>query len=203
MRLEIASNKAVKYACMNFHYAKAIPLYRLAYSVFNDNNEFCGVIVYGGGVNPKMGAKYNLQQGQYLELVRVALNGKQGSTSKAVSLSIKLIKKNNPQVQLLISYADKGQNHYGTIYQATNWYFVEDMQSSGIDVFYNGKWGHPRGPSELLSKEQYKALPKRIKAGKRKYLYPLNDKWKKYCENIKLPYPKKELERGDGVEPQF
>jgi len=192
MRLEIASNKAVKLACTKYHYAGLVPIYRLAYSVFNSQGEFCGVIVYGGGVNPNMGVRYNLQQGQYLELVRVALNGKQESTSKAVALSIKLIKKNNPHVKLLISYADKGQNHYGTIYQATNWYYVEDIKSSGIDVFYKGKWGHPRGPSGRLSLEEFNKLPRRIKPGKRKYLYPLNEHFKEYCEKIKLPYEKKE-----------
>lgn len=200
MRLEIASNKAVKIACINYHYAKAVPVYRLAYSVFNDDNEFCGVIIYGGGVNPNMGKTYDLVQGQYLELVRVALNGKQGSTSKAVSLSIKLIKKNNPQVKLLISYADKGQNHYGTIYQATNWYFVEDMETSGVEVFYNGKWTHPRTVAKPHINRS--ALPKRIKSGKRKYLYPLNQELKVYCEKHKQPYPKK-LEREDGFEPQL
>ena len=54
MRLEIASNKAIKYACMNFHYAKAVPVNTFGYSVFNDNNEWCGVILYGTGARPNI-----------------------------------------------------------------------------------------------------------------------------------------------------
>lgn len=41
MRLEKASYKAIKYACINFHYAKAVPTYSIGYSVFNNNNEWC------------------------------------------------------------------------------------------------------------------------------------------------------------------
>ena len=190
MRLELASSKAVKFACMQFHYAKAIPVVRLAYSVFNKAGEWCGVITFGGGAGANMGKPYKLNQGQYLELTRMALNGKQESTSKAMSIAIRLIKKNYPQIQLLISYADKGQNHYGTIYQATNWYFVEENESSGVDLFYKGKWVHDRIRG-TMSKSQVDSLPKRKRPGKRKYLYPLNTNMKNLCENIKKPYPKK------------
>ena len=127
MRLEIASNKAIKYACINFHYAKIQPAHCFGYSVFNNNNEWCGCILFGGGAGAYMGKPFGLGFGQYLELNRMALNGKQESTSKAMSIAIKLIKQKNPTVKLLISYADKGQEHIGTIYQATNWYFVEDI----------------------------------------------------------------------------
>lgn len=190
MRLELASSKAVKFACMQFHYAKAIPVVRLAYSVFNKAGEWCGVITFGGGAGANMGKPYKLNQGQYLELTRMALNGKQESTSKAMSIAIRLIKKNYPQIQLLISYADKGQNHYGTIYQATNWYFVDESESSGEEVFYKGRWCHNRMSSQV-SAEYYKSLKKRKKPGKRKYLYPLNTNMKNLCESIKKPYPKK------------
>jgi hypothetical protein len=39
MRLEKASYKAIVYACMNFHYAKSIPVVQSGFSVFNDLNE--------------------------------------------------------------------------------------------------------------------------------------------------------------------
>ena len=47
MRLERASYKAIKYACLNFHYAQAIPVTGIAFSVFNDKNEWCGLITFG------------------------------------------------------------------------------------------------------------------------------------------------------------
>ena len=54
MRLEKASNKAIKFACLNYHYAKAVPTYSIGYSVFNNNNDFCGVVLFGGGASVNM-----------------------------------------------------------------------------------------------------------------------------------------------------
>jgi hypothetical protein len=189
MILKKASHKAIKYACMNFHYAKAIPLTRVGFSVFNSNQEWCGVITFGGGAGSQMGSPYGLVQGQYLELTRMALNGKQESTSKAMSLAIKLVKKYCPTVKLLISYADKGQNHKGIIYQATNWYFVDESESSGEEYFYKGKWVHNR-ISSSLSKEYLSKIEKRKKPGKYKYIYPLDKDLIFLCESLKKDYPK-------------
>jgi len=193
MRLEKASYKAIQYACLNFHYSKSIPSTRAkvnGYSVFNDKNEWCGVIIFSGGASANMGTPYGLKFGQYAELVRMALNGKQESTSKAMAIAMKLFKKNNPLVKLLISYADKGQNHYGTIYQATNWYFVEESESSGKDYFYKGKWRHDR-TLNTYSKEFLSKLETRKRSGKRKYLYPLDKGLISLCKQLAKPYPKK------------
>lgn len=51
MRLAKASAKAVRYACMHFHYAKAVPVNTLGYNVYNDDDEWCGVVLFGSGSN--------------------------------------------------------------------------------------------------------------------------------------------------------
>ena len=191
MRLEIASSKAIKYACLNFHYAKVCPVVGIAFSVFNDKEEWCGVITFGYGASANMGKPYKLNHGQYLELTRMALNSKQESTSKAMSIAMRLIKKLCPTVKLLISYADKGQNHKGIIYQATNWYLVDESESSGFEVWYKGKWVHDRGPN-TLPKEQRKKLTYRKKSGKYKYVYPIDKALVDMCKKLSKPYPKKE-----------
>ena len=56
MRLEKASFNAVKYACMNFHYAKRVPVTRMSYSVFNDIG---AGKAYGYGYGYGYGYKYN------------------------------------------------------------------------------------------------------------------------------------------------
>ena len=52
------------------------------------------------------------------------------SESQAISLGIKWIKQNRPDIQLLVSYAGRKEGNYGYIYQATNWeylgYFISD-----------------------------------------------------------------------------
>jgi hypothetical protein len=191
MKLEIASNKAIKYACLNFHYAKAVPTYSIGYSVF-ENNIWCGVILFGGGASVNMPAKFNLRNGQYLELNRMALNGKQSSTSKVLSIAIKLIKKECPTVRMLFSYADKGQEHKGIIYQATNWYYIENIESSGTEYLLNGIWKHDRGRYNWGV--DFKKLPKRKKAGKHKYIYPLDKTLILLCKSLSKPYPKQAVE---------
>jgi hypothetical protein len=193
MRLEIASYKAIKYACLKFHYAKVCPVVGIAFSVFNKSNEWCGVITFGYGASANMGKPYGLKHGQYLELTRMALNGKQESTSKAMSIAMKLIKKKCTTVRLLISYADKGQNHKGIIYQATNWFFVNESESSGNEVFYKGKWVHDRVPN-ALPKQQRDKLEYRKKSGKYKYIYPLDKSLIPLCQSLAKPYPKQARE---------
>lgn len=146
MRLTKASQKAVRYACLHFHYAKAVPVNTLGYNVYNDNDEWCGVVLFGSGSNNNIGNEYKLKQGQVFELVRVALNGKQSCTSQCVALALKALHKDCPLCRLVVSYADCDQNHLGTIYQATNWFYVGTMMQNEHDSSWiiHGKRYHGR-----------------------------------------------------------
>jgi hypothetical protein len=199
MRLEIASHKAIKYACLNFHYAKAVPNVGLAYNVFNKNNEWCGVICYGIGATNNIAEPYNLKQGEVIELVRMALNGKQDSTTKAMAISLKLIKKNAPNVKLVVSYADSEQGHYGIIYQATNWFYTGFSVDTNLII--NGERKHRRtlgskygtcSAIELRKKglnvEVLKTKPKW------KYIYPVEKSLVPLCKSLSKPYPKQAVE---------
>lgn len=198
MILKKASHKAILYACKNFHYSKSIPVNVFGYSVFNNKNEWCGVILYGKGATPNIGKPYDLKQGQIIELVRVALNGKQESTSKAVSISIKLILKDVKLCKLIISYADIDQSHFGIIYQATNWYYVGECNINKRTGFIiNGKKVHNKSLYGLGKKQNIngaKEIDKNalefISKGKRKYLYPLDKKLIPLCKKLSKPYPK-------------
>jgi len=203
MRLAIATYKAVKYACLHYHYSKSVPMPLCSYSVFNGKGEWCGVIMYSLGANPRLGKPYGLVQGQVCELVRVALNGKQESTSKAVAVSLKLVKKHNPLLQLIISYADCDQEHTGIIYQATNWIYSGKVELDGgtpkIKVL--GKVRHPRSLSSMGWKTNidwirtYKDSRAELvyTKGKHKYLFPLTKEMKVVCNKLLQPYPKKEV----------
>ena len=199
MKLTIASYKAVEYACLKFHYAKTVPIKLIAFNVYNDNNEWCGVIVYGSGANAQISQPYDKWQGQVIELVRVALNGKQECTSKAVALSLKLLHKYCPMVDLVISYADIDQEHYGTIYQATNFIYTgETTVGKKVAFIVNGKRMHKRSiqgkgwkANLLWLRENIDKQAKEfITKGKRKYLYSFDKKLSKRIELLKEEYPK-------------
>jgi hypothetical protein len=207
MRLTRATPQAIRYACLNFHYAKAIPVNVVGYNVYNINEEWCGCILYGSGANNEIGTQYHLPQGGALELVRVALNGKQECTTQAVAMSLKQLHKDVPLCRLVVSYADCDQSHLGTIYQATNWIYVGTMMQNKADGSWivNGKhshgrtissWVKARGGLKGLTLEQF--LHKYydphayafVTKGKRKYLYPLDKKMRKQIEPLSQPYPK-------------
>ncbi len=204
MRLEKASYKAVEYACLNFHYAKRVPAQPMTgFAVFNNKNEWCGVVVFNIGIG-NISKPYNLPNGSVCELVRVALNGKQEQTSKAVSIAVKLFSKINPLCKLLVSYADSDQNHNGIIYQAMNWYFVSSHKTG--DKFINPKTNkeiHSRSHSPTGYNIQFGERKKvlntndliRIKTGvKHKYIYPLDKTLIPLCKSLSKPYPKQAVE---------
>lgn len=194
MRLEKASSKAITYACLKFHYSKAVPYASVGYSVFNDENEWCGVVLFNRG-SRNGGKPYGLVIGEFAELIRVALNGKQGVTTKAVSISIKLFKKHNPMCKLLISYADTGQNHKGVIYQAMNWYYEGEIKPSR--PFFkdeNGKMIHSRTAAKMKEQGKIKhyddGLERVTNTNKHRYIYPLDKSLVPLCQSLAKPYPK-------------
>ena len=196
--LTLANSSAVKYACMNYHYAKRVPISTVAFNVYEDE-EWCGVIVYGYGANPHIAEIYDKWPGQVLELVRVALNGKQKTTSECLALSLKELKKYCPLVDLVVSYADVDQGHVGTIYQATNWIYVGLMnEGSKSDFVIKGKSMHPRSVGakgwkvslEWIRANIDKNATQNITKGKHKYIYPMNKKMRKKAKKLAQEYPK-------------
>lgn len=193
MILKRATTKAIKYACLNFHYAKCVPAVQFAYNVYNSKNEWCGVICFGQGATPNLVKQFGLIQGELLELVRVALNGKQEYTSQAVAMALKQLHKDNPLIKIVVSFADNGQRHLGTIYQATNWIYLGKTILSQKEYLINGKWTHPRTIQDYsLQKRQYikENIPSRKISDKFKYIFVFNKRLRKQYLKQALPYPK-------------
>jgi len=180
MRLELASRKAVKYAVENWHYTKSVPNVGLAFAVFNNKKEFCGVICYGVGATANIARPYGLQQGQVVELLRVALNGKQEQTSKAVAQSLRLLKKKSPSVKLD---------------QATNWIYTGFSTDSNLVI--DGQRKHRRTISSKYgtsSVEKIRSLGHSVEVirtrPKWKYIYALNSADRQKYQHLSKPYPR-------------
>lgn len=202
MRLSIATREAVNFACHNFHYSGSMPIVKYAFNVFNDSGEWCGVIVYGSGANNHIASPYDLWQGEVLELVRVAINGKQETTSQCVAASLKELHRIDPIVKMVVSYADIDQNHVGTIYQATNWIYEGVVNRNTRSAFIihgvktHPKTCHSRGWVQSLPWLREYIDPDAdvfITRGKHKYLYPFDKKIRRRLLPLSKPYPKAEL----------
>lgn len=189
MRLEKASKEAMKYACKHFHYSKSIPDCPFGYSVF-ENDKWCGCVLYGRGANNNLAKEFGLKQGEVIELVRMALNGKQSCTSKVLALSLKLVKKDCPLAKIIVSYADTEQGHTGIIYQATNWiYLGASICNTGYAIDpRDGKVKHTR----ILNSKygSIKGFKYVSKPPKHKYMYCIDKSLKDKYTKKKKTYPK-------------
>lgn len=190
------THEAAKFAVLNWHYSKQMPIGKLIkYGVW-ENEKFIGVVLFGRGATPNLGKPYDLQQNELCELVRVALDKHEAPVSQIVSKAIKNLKLHNTGLRLIVSFADPDQGHYGGIYQAGNWIYTG---SSNAAKFFNikGKKTHPRsvgavGGIQSLNWIQKNLDPKAeiiITAPKHRYLYPLDRTMRKKIIKIALPYP--------------
>lgn len=112
------------------HYSKKY--YAATYihlGVFMDK-KLVGVLQYGYAMNPASCGSVvkDTQMDEYLELNRMWLDdiAPRNSESKAISYSIKYIKRKYPKIKWIQSFADERCGKFGVVYQAANFkYFGE------------------------------------------------------------------------------
>lgn len=199
MRLTIATPQAIRYACKNFHYSKSTPSVQYGFNVYNSADEWCGVICFGGGATPQIGQPFDLCQGEILELVRVALNGKQNKTSECVAAALRELHRRNPLIKMVVSYASLDQDHKGIIYQATNWIYLGQIDGKKTNsIIINGKNTHKRTIGSRGWTTNIDWLRKNIdknaeiyqSKGRHKYIYCFDKKLRKKWQKEAQQYPK-------------
>jgi len=194
LRLDWCDAKAARYAVEHWHYSKTLPANKSNYLGAWEDNKFIGVIIFGLGASPSLGKPYGLENFQFAELTRVALNNHASPVSKIVSIAIRMLRKKNPGIRILISFADPFHKHNGAIYQAMNWIFAGITQGAEM-LEINGDMIDPRRYNGHGHNTK-KAIPKGasiIKTpGKYRYLYPLDDAMRKQIAPLAKPYPKRE-----------
>lgn len=214
LKIAYCSYKAAKYAVMNWHYSKSMPSAGLIKYGAWEGERFIGAVIYGKGATPDLVKQYGLNKIQGCELVRVALSVHKSSVTKIISITMKLLKRDNPGLRLVVSFADTEQGHLGVIYQAGNWIY-SGKTTSAREYIYKGKRYHGRSFRNIYGSEASKKFAYKIIKGssKYRYLYPLDKKMRKQIELLRKPYPKKimrpccnvsidsDLESGGGANP--
>lgn len=124
------------------HYSgKVVQNSNLHFGVFLDG-QLHGVMSYGSSLDKSKiiglvkGTKWN----EFLELNRMAFDSvlPRNSESRAISQSIKLIKKNAPHIKWIISFADGAQCGDGTIYRASNFVLTSIKPNRSILILPSG-----------------------------------------------------------------
>ena len=142
---EIDNSFAKDFMCKH-HYTKSCAKATISYGVFCKNSLEC-VIVYGQP-SGKYLAKSIWEGGnekECLELLRLFSYDRcpKNIESWAISHSIKQLKKDMPEVKVLVSYADGSAGHIGYIYQASSWDYIGNG-SSECKIFIDGIRQHRR-----------------------------------------------------------
>ena len=205
LKIDWATHDAVKYACLNWHYSKSIPVPPLVKVGAWENNKFIGVVIFSRGASSNLMKPYNLNQDEGCELTRIALSSHTAPVSKIVKLAILFLKKNSPKLKLIVSFADPQYGHHGGIYQAGNWIYCGTTANSK-EYWHNGKRLHSRQVSEKGWNIQQGQKRKTVKPsecviiktlGKHRYLMPLNNEIKNKLQHLSKPYPKRDKKAMD------
>lgn len=130
--------------------------------LFN-KNDIIGVLQYGYAMNPASCASVvdGTQKNEYLELNRMWIADDVGQypESRAISYSIKYIKRKYPKIKWIQSFADERCGGFGIVYQACSFNYYGEHKSDF--------W-------ELDGETFHNSIKTSIKAGKRGFLL-LND----------------------------
>jgi hypothetical protein len=208
LRVDWATHEAAKYACLNWHYSKCLPVGKLVKVGVWEGEKFIGVVLFSRGATPEIGSPYGLKQVEICELTRIALTKHLTPVSKVLSIAIKFLKKTSPNLKMIVSFADEGQGHHGGIYQATNWIYTGGSETHAYLV--NGVQYHPKslhskygtgGQSIPWLQKNIDKNAKRIISGfKHKYLMPLDDEMMVKIKSLSKPYPKR-IKKQDSEHP--
>ena len=118
---------------------------KLHFGVFLDG-QLHGVMSYGPSMNKQqmIGLVEGTGWNEFLELNRMAFDDylPRNSESRCISQSIKLIKKNAPQIKWIISFADGCSCGDGTIYRASNFVLTAIKPNNNLVQLPSGEKIH-------------------------------------------------------------
>jgi hypothetical protein len=175
-----------------------------------------GVAVFGTGVSRQIARPHGLLRSEVLELVRVAMKAHDVPVTRFLAVALRMIKKQYPQVRLIVSFADPNQGHEGKIYQAGNWIYTGHGRLSDNKGLFRTPWGDllhnratvgsdlprtPDGERVIMSRGRscrFSDLVRVKQLHKHRYVYPLDPSLRETIEPV--PFIEPDLEPAEAVE---
>jgi len=187
--LKILKSDVANEFVKKYHYSgKVVNLSNLHFGCFLDG-KLHGVMSYGPPMDKRnvinlvetQNVGINKKWNEMLELNRMAFDDylPKYSESRCIAISIKLIKKNAPQIKWILSYSDGTQCGDGTIYRASGFKLTQINKNGTIYKLANGEVVAKRGDS----KYNFQGA-KALKGFQNRYIYLIDKKAKLNCENI-------------------
>jgi len=155
-----------------------------------EDGKFIGVIIFGVGASAVIHKQFAVGRFEVAELVRIALKDHRATVSRMVAIALRMVRRSNPKLRVLVSFADPSEGHNGGIYQAGGWIYTGRSQPT-IEYFYNGDWRHVTDVYKRTTNTVIRQLPNRKKQGKYRYVMPLDAAMRQQIELLRQPYPKR------------
>jgi len=166
------------------------------------NEEIQGVLQYGYAMNPASCGSVvkGTQKNEYLELNRmwIADNVGQYPESRAISYSLKYIRRKYPNIKWIQSFADERCGGFGIVYQACSFNYYGEHKSDfweldGV-VYHNIQMTVSKESKRYAGEARYlqenKDKAKKINLRQFRYIKFLDQREKKKCLLKEKPYPK-------------
>ena len=166
------------------------------------NEEIQGVLQYGYAMNPASckSVVEGTKQNEYLELNRmwIADNVGQYPESRAISYSLKYIRRKYPNIKWIQSFADERCGGFGIVYQACSFNYYGEHKSDfweldGV-VYHNIQMTVSKESKRYVGEARYlqenKDKAKKMNLRQFRYIKFLDQREKKKCLLKEQPYPK-------------
>lgn len=200
LRLDWVGSDAARYATTHWHYSRSMPTPPInAVGVWEDE-QFIGVVIFSRGASSTIGFPFGLVASELCELTRVALRAHKAPVSRIVAIAVKMLKKRNPGLRLVVSFADPEQGHHGGIYQAGGWTYTGTGAASTEYVDRTGRRWHNRMVSASGMECVYGEFRPVVKTsecrkircqGKHRYALALDSAIADRVKAMARPYPKR------------
>ena len=156
--VKVINSKVANAFVKKHHYSgKVVNMSSLHFGCFLDN-QLHGVMSYGSPMDKRNvlplvdsgESDMNKRWNEMLELNRMAFDDylPKYSESRCIAISIRMIKKNAPQIKWILSYSDATQCGDGTIYRASGFKLTQINKNGTIYKLANGEVVAKRGDSK-------------------------------------------------------
>lgn len=155
-----------------YHYSgKSTQNSQIHFGVFI-NNSLQGCLQFGPSIDKRrLGQNLGIGMNEFLELNRMALSDKlpKNSESRAISICLRILKKQYPFLKLIVSFADACQCGDGTIYRASGFKLHSYKKNNSLFINEDNEVDFKHGTKKYKTIAK-KALDNKIDPESRKYI---------------------------------
>ncbi len=202
IRIEPINSQDAKAFVKRWHYSgKIVNNSQLHFGVFLEG-KLAGAMQFGSSIDKRkvLPLVKDTKWNNMLELNRMAFSDRlpKNSESRALSIAFKLIKKNYPFIEWILSYADATQSGDGTIYRATGFVLTNIGKNKTILRLPNGDITSNKTlqdkvigtTGETLTQYWLKRGAKYLEGYQLRYIYFLNKQARERLTVPVIPYSK-------------